>query len=259
MKHQIFNSINTKTILFISMALILTVLITVGFTMQKMTQYAETVAQEDAIRGMNGFNAKLEDLKAEALVVAGLLAENNDLARAVETKDISRLRKVLHSIFQDIKLEFLTVTDSNGIVLFRTPESDNSSANVMNHYNIQMALKNQPVAVIEKNTAGELSVIAGVPVKTEQGTVVGVISTGFQLDNPVLLDDIKKVFQTDLSLFQGDVRYNTTVIQDGKRVIGNQLDPQIASKVLNYKERFTGNSKVLGVPFITSAPAWSKR
>ena len=83
---------------------------------------------------------------------------------------------------------------------------------------------------------------AGVPVYNSQKTLVGVVSTGFRLDKEELMDAIKNTYSTDVTLFAGDVRLNTTIILDGKRVIGTKLDPAIAEKVINRKEQYIGHN-----------------
>lgn len=220
--------------------------------MYNMSRYAETVAEQDAVRGMEGLNAKLEELKDRSLQNALFLSNNPEVIQAVASKESARLFKVLESIIQDTKLDFVTVTDKNGIVLARTHESRKTGDNVSNQYNIQMALKNQPVATIEQGTMIKLAVRAGVPVKNDQGNIIGIISTGYSLDKPELLDEMKKIFHTDLTLFLGDTRFNTTIFKEGKRMVGTQLDPVIASKVLNKKERYIGSANILGIPYITA-------
>ena len=245
-------SINGKTLFFVSLALVFAVTVTVGFTTIQLSKYAETVAEQSAQRGMEGLAAKLESLKEEALQIARLLSDNPDVARAVENRDMARLSRTMDKYAKEKSVDFITVTDGNGIVLWRTHESQSKGDNISSQYHVRMALNQQPVSVIEPGADIKLAVRAGVPVIDASGKTVGVISTGYSLENPDLLDQIKRIFHTDVTLFAGNVRLNTTIFKDGSRVIGTELDPAIAAKVLHSKETYIGIAKILDIPYVTS-------
>lgn len=255
MKHQlkIFNSISTKTLFFISLALILTVLATVGFTMYNLTNYAETVALQDAVRGMEGLATQIEELKVRSYQNAQIIAENPLVIQGLESNASSvQLQQIIGGLSITKSLDFVTITNNRGIVLLRTHEPKNTGDNISKQQNVQMALKNQPIAVVEAGTAIKLSARAGIPVKNAQGNIVGVISTGYSLEKPEFLAKIKDNYDTDVTLFLGDTRFNTTIMQNGKYVIGTQLDAEIATQVLKAKQKYVGKADILGIPYLTS-------
>lgn len=67
-----------------------------------------------------------------------------------------------------------------------------------------------------------------------------------------LLDELKEQTGCEFTIFNGDQRVNTTIIQDNKRVIGTKLEEKIADKVLNQGESYIGKTKILGVSHIAS-------
>lgn len=254
MKSQwnLLKSINGKTLLIVVLALVFTVAVTVGFTTIQLSQYAETVAKQSAQRGMEGLANKLESLKEEALQIAKLLSDNPDIVRAVENRDSARLSRLLDNYANGKSVDLLTVADENGVVLLRTHEPQTKGDNISSQYHIRMALNRQPVSVVEPGADIELSVRAGVPVINNLGKTVGILSAGYSLEKPDLLDQIKQAFHTDVTLFAGNIRFNTTIIKDGNRVVGTELDPTIASKVLNSKESYVGTAEILNIPYVTS-------
>ncbi|MFH1195083.1 MAG: methyl-accepting chemotaxis protein [bacterium] len=56
----------------------------------------------------------------------------------------------------------------------------------------------------------------------------------------------------DFTIFLGDERINTTLIHDGKRLVGTKLAVPIADKVINKRENFIGEAEILSVPYVTS-------
>ncbi|MDD3169948.1 MAG: methyl-accepting chemotaxis protein, partial [Eubacteriales bacterium] len=77
-------------------------------------------------------------------------------------------------------------------------------------------------------------------------------STGYNLSNNELVDLIKTQYGTDVTVFSGDVRVSTTIIQDGERLLGTTLDPGIAEIVLNQKQDYYGEADILGMPYVTA-------
>ncbi|MDE7332055.1 MAG: cache domain-containing protein [Lachnospiraceae bacterium] len=70
-------------------------------------------------------------------------------------------------------------------------------------------------------------------------------------DATELADNIKKATDTDITIFFGDTRYMTSVIdEDGRRVIGTAAGAQVVSEVINNgKDYFAQNVDVVGKPY----------
>ncbi|HOA97537.1 MAG TPA: cache domain-containing protein [Acetivibrio saccincola] len=123
---------------------------------------------------------------------------------------------------------------------------------IINQDNVQSALKGEAFTTIEKGSLVEFAARAGVPVYGEQGRLIGVISLGYSLDNLALLDELKSIYKTELTLFLGDVRHNTTIEMDGKRILGTKLDSKIADRVLVKNEQYSGNAEILGAEYVVA-------
>lgn len=121
---------------------------------------------------------------------------------------------------------------------------------VSSQINVRDALNGSASTHIDKGTEIPLSVRTGVPI-IDNGAVIGVISTGYSLTNTEFVDGMKALTDEEFTIFLGDERVNTTIIQNGERVIGTKLDPQIADIVLNKKESYQGNATILGEKFST--------
>ncbi len=71
-------------------------------------------------------------------------------------------------------------------------------------------------------------------------------------DKTEILDRLKQITGCEFTIFNGDVREFTTIVIDGKRVVGTTLDPSIADIVLRQGKSYTGEAEILGEPHITS-------
>ncbi len=67
-----------------------------------------------------------------------------------------------------------------------------------------------------------------------------------------LLDELKERMRCEFTIFEGDTRAYTTVIQDGKRVIGTQLSSDISEIVLQQGDTYVGESSLNGDSYLCS-------
>lgn len=71
-------------------------------------------------------------------------------------------------------------------------------------------------------------------------------------DKTQLLDDLKEQLGCEFTIFQGNVREYTTIVQDGERVVGTELAENLAEIVLEQGKPYVGNAQVLGVDHLCS-------
>ncbi len=62
-----------------------------------------------------------------------------------------------------------------------------------------------------------------------------------------ILDGLKDYTGMEFTIFDGDVRAYTTIVQNGQRAVGTKLADNISSIVLGQGEPFLGNAEILGV------------
>lgn len=71
-------------------------------------------------------------------------------------------------------------------------------------------------------------------------------------DKTQMLDDLKEQLGCEFTIFQGNIREYTTIVQDGERVVGTELAENLAEIVLEQGESYVGNAQVLGVDHLCS-------
>jgi methyl-accepting chemotaxis protein len=80
--------------------------------------------------------------------------------------------------------------------------------------------------------------------------VIGAIAIGVDLSNPAVLDRLKSMYQAETSVFFGEKRLSTTIMQDGNR-IETDAAPEIVKKVIGEGENFYGVVNLTGTPHQT--------
>ena len=247
-----FNSIRTKLIVFVSLMLVVVAGATMGAVIYFFTDYSDSNAKEEAQSGVAGFHRFIEESKADMKEKAVLLAANQDVVKAVEARDTEQVLQVMSRLLKDITIDSVTISDNNGVVIARTHEPAKKGDKIINQKNVSEAIKGNVTSAVEPGVLFKLSARAGAPVRNAQGQIIGVITPGVTLTKNEVVDQVKKMYQVDTTLFLGDTREATTVTVDGKRQTGTKLDPKIAEIVLNQNKRFDGEGQILGQPYITS-------
>ncbi len=67
-----------------------------------------------------------------------------------------------------------------------------------------------------------------------------------------LLDGLKSRMDCEFTIFEGDTRAYTTVIQDGKRVVGTKLSSGLSSTILQQGQTYLGKATILDEEYLCS-------
>lgn len=220
-------------------------------TLWLFNNYAEQAARHDADKAVAGLQNQFEQLQTDAGRYASILAANPELVAAIASKDAVPIQQQLDKQLRNMPLDFVTITDSSGLVLYRSHDTKRGDS-VTNQPNVRNALKGTLGSGIEQGSAVKLAARAGAPVKTQQGQLIGVVSTGYDLSKEQYLDEVKRRYQNEVTLFLGDTRLMTTVSKDGQRLVGTKMSDAVAGVVLQNGQPFSGQADVQGSPFMTS-------
>ena len=145
--------------------------------------------------------------------------------------------------------EFITITDEKGIVVGRG-HSPKYGDDVNNQETVAAGRKGESVVGIVAGTVVPFTLRAGAPL-VHEGKVVGTVGIGISLASEAYVDRLKK--ETGLEsdhFFKGDIRAKTTLIRDGKRLIGTKLqNTAVSEAVLQRGETVSGELQLLGRPY----------
>jgi methyl-accepting chemotaxis protein len=210
--------------------------ITDGFDSQAVL---ELDARQKAVQ------SKLDALKEATLAESFLIASDLAIAQAIEKRDVEFLKKLAKNILQKTKIDFLTITDTAGIVVARG-HSDKTGDSALDQIAIQKGLKGEENVGLEEGTVVKLSVRGGAPVKLD-GKIVGAVALGENLGSNDFVDQVKRDMGVECTIFNGDTRMSTSIMREGKRAVGTKMDnPKVLETVLQKTGIFNARNAILG-------------
>jgi len=199
-----------------------------------------------------------DDQGVAAAYASELAAENSDFIEALAAcrdsagaeKGRAKLLNIAGLLARNAGVDFMTIANDKGVVVARTHELLNYGDNILNQTNIKKALEGKQYTTIESGTAVKMSVRSGTPVY-HGDTLIGVVSAGFRFDTNNLVDKVKKMCHTEATIFLGDTRISTTVMNDkGERNVGTKASEAVAKVVLGGSD-YVGRARVAGKPMYT--------
>ena len=223
-----------------------------GIASWQFSGYVNESVMADTERALKGLAEEIELLKLDSQSKGELIARNPAIVAAIAANDSPKALDLAAPLVKEGKLDFLTITDARGVVLARVHEPSKKGDSVMNQANVLSALKGSAAAYVEPGTVVKLSARAGVPVRDASGSVIGVVSGGYRVDKSEFIDRVKRLYGADATIFLGDVRVMTTIVNQGQRAVGTKLDPAITKIVLSEGKNFQGQATILGQPYLTA-------
>jgi methyl-accepting chemotaxis protein len=196
--------------------------------------------------------ANIDGLKEKVKGTAASYAARPDVVAALDKKDTAYLQNIAKTLMINEGMGFVTIADKDGNVVARG-HSDKTGDSVINQINVKKALAGEISVGIESGTVVKLSLRAGAPVKIDS-RIVGIITPGIDLpkDN-LFVDDIKKRFDVECTIFDQDERVSTTLQREGKRLVGTKMDnPKVIETVLRNGQNFLNKNRIQGEDYNTA-------
>ncbi|HWR41026.1 MAG TPA: cache domain-containing protein [Patescibacteria group bacterium] len=211
----------------------------------------EQEQQRAALQGVNGLNNIIEEYKKDAANYATIFSKIPDIAQSVETQDTEALMPLLVSLEKDSGLDFIAVTDASGVVLLRTHTLQKGD-NIVQQVNVQSALDGVTNASLGPDPAIRLAIQAGAPLRNDRGNIVGVVLVGYDAAKDKIVNRVKKLFNTEATLFLGDERVSTTILKENQRAVGTKLNDVVLAKVLGEGQTYVGRAEILETEYMTA-------
>lgn len=239
-------------LIFISVALFLSALVTLAFSTILIYQITEQT-KENLLIDARVLDLSIQSLQEESLAKAALIAKSEELASAVIATDFTRLAEISEVYLETHKLGFLTVVDSEGSVLVRAHALSRRDDTLLGERAVEEALRGESYVTIEDSPVERLSIRAASPI-IKNKKIVGAVVTGYPLDN-ALVDGIKRVTGLEMFVYHASTSVAATALaSDGRtRLTGITLEnPDVEERVLDKGEGITSQVTFYGQPFLAS-------
>lgn len=247
-----FINLTSKLIVCFIVVILLILSATMGPTLYLFSEAMRNSNEDRALQGAEGLKNIITLYEQDALHHGSLFIKREALVTAIEEKNAAQILKIMQPIMKDINLDFATITDDQGRVITRTHAPSQKDKQVSPLGTIRKALQGESITGVESKEEMKMAILAGIPVENIQGKIVGAISLGYNLESNKIVDQVKLMFDTDATIFLGNTRLSTTIINDQQRIVGTKLSQEIDQRVLGEGQTYFGQSKIIGEEYVTA-------
>ena len=249
---RLVNKIGFKLAAIFSLAIIIVGIFAILFMASENGRVVKNINTEHSISALKTLDTLVADYKADVSWAAQSVAEDEDVHAAMTLGDAAAVKTAaVHALSHlGYQIDFAIITNANGKVLART-HSD-TAGDTVREFGIGEALSGKVITDVDYSDEMNISAYSTTQIKSAGGSVIGAVSIGLSLSHIDFVDKLKAMTGNDFTVFVGDVRSSTTVMQNGQRIIGTKLDSRIAGIVINQKQAYTGEAEILGAPYATA-------
>ena len=221
------------------------------YSSSRFISYSESVIIEELELNTNSLKSHLNLYEYQSRASAIIEASEINIISAVRNRDTDLINNALNRALENTNVNYFMVTDTKGIVIARTDEPDNVGDSILYQDNIRDALNGKVATYFEEGSIDKVSVRTGAPIYDTDGTIIGAISAGVRFDSDNFVDELKRLYGTEATIFLGDTRVATTIIDNGQRAVGTKLNPVVAEIVLDGRQEYFGDADILGKQYKT--------
>ena len=196
---------------------------------------------------VDGEIKKIQDLYIDS---SRLMADNVALSEAIVKKDDKTISLLLKHNMKTSGAQFITLADKDGKVIMRSHSSKRGDS-ITNQSVFRHAIQGQSCVNIERGTAIKFSLRAASPIYHDN-KIIAAIVIGEALDTNRFVDNVKKITGLEMTIFEGNTRISTTLLNNGQRAIGTKLsNEKVLDAVLMRGETLTSNAILFDRPYKT--------
>ncbi|MBQ7586201.1 MAG: cache domain-containing protein, partial [Desulfovibrionaceae bacterium] len=215
-----------------------------------MSQGFEQDANKNLMTMHKIVDGEIQKLKNLYIDTSRLMGDNKALIEAIKENDLDTIKNLLVTGMNRINAQFITLADGTGKVIMRSHASKRGDS-VTNQAVVQHALRGESCVNIEKGTAVKFSLRAASPVRDGE-KIIGILIVGEALDTNRFVDNIKKYTGLEMTIFEGNTRISTTLLENDRRAVGTRLtNEKILDRVLARGETVELNATLFKKPYKT--------
>ncbi len=237
----------TKEILRISVViLILTIAVISTYTLYNLNRMVLQVSFEKAETSSKLVEAEFKTMKKTIEEYIREAAKSQELISSVQNRSTSSIEAYIDDLKNNSSsISNITVADANGKIIASTDSSINAGKDISSIPIIKAAMGGNYGSDIGKSVSDYFSVNAVYPIYSDS-SISGVITADYDIEQADFIDDLKANINNEITIFENDVRVNTTVVEEGQRITGTKLESDISDVVIKNKQTYKGKNVVLG-------------
>ena len=207
----------------------------------------------DAVNlSFKGIDRLLQQDVARTLSAVQIAAASSDLTQSAAGGPSAALTARLDAVVRLSGTDYACMIDPAGTVLAQAGSAPAAQSRATSAA-VRQAIEGRAAAGFEVPELGRFEFRAAAPVMAD-GKLRGVLILGTVLDGRAeLVDEVKRLYGVECTLFAGDTRAATTIVRDGKRFTGTKMDnPAVLSTVLAQGQPFFNRNLIGGLEYDTA-------
>ena len=244
-------SFRAKVVLMIILAMVAVstgTVVSVGFEMQRILTEKN---KSDIASIKKIIDSRVDKVLREIKGFSVLISKDATLIKGLENDDTAALQEYGKDIITKMKLDFITLVNSEGQVVARGHSAKHGDSQ-KKKFIVQQAMDGNIAVGIARGNLIKFSFRAAAPVYDGE-KILGVVLLGYNLSSLPFVDGIKKDMGVECTVFDHDTRVATTITdKSGKRFLDSTLGNRaILQSVLDKGLPYEGENELLGAMFDT--------
>lgn len=233
------SKIGKKIITLAVASTLITVILTLVASVLSFSTYNDAVLIQSAKTGVSVLKNDMQNETLRLENIYNIWEANGSLPTAVKSTDTSAISEAWDS-YKSTENDFCLITNASGAEVWKSPNYslssfDSSSARSGAVKSGLLSDKNVP-----------LYLFCSAPIKSGN-EIIGACVVGLDLSEDEWLENVKSQTATEVTLFYGNTRYSTTVVNaDGSRAVGTTMTSSVEDSVIRNKQIYTGQAAILG-------------
>ena len=232
-----FKKLGMQIVVITVAAIIAVIAIMLTVTLISFSGYNNSILEEKAKIGETALEGAVEDELSTLKLYERIFSEENSFNDAVAKNDLAAMTAVYNENLGSHTELFGGVADESGNLIFKSEKFP------LDQFDFSPVAKGQSINGIVKS--GERLAIISSSQKTVEGKNYAYI-VGFLMSSQSYLDDCKKASDCDVTIFNGNKRFGTTL---GADMIGTAMAENIEKVVIAGQQDFSGEAMIKGKQF----------
>ncbi len=191
---------------------------------------------------------EFDKIQTKASSTISNLSDDSSIQNLVNTKKQDGVSGTVEAFINQHGAAYVMIADNDNNILYTT---DSSIDIKTDKSGITDKIKSgNYVGDYGSNNKYKFVYESAMPVKIN-GKAYGYVLIAYDLTDEKIVDTIKGDTNDHVTIFKDNVRVNTTIKKDGKRIINTKMDPKVEQKVLKEGKNFTKRIKISGESYYT--------
>lgn len=231
--------IGKKIVLLAVIAIFVTVALTLTTSMITFSNYNDDVLVKLAESGVATLKGNIVNQEDRLKSIYEVWQAGGGLSSAAMSKDTNALTTAW-SGHKETEGDFCLVFDASGNEIWRSSNCNLST------FNTSYAMGGKVSSGVLSDSNVSLYAFCSAPIKNGN-EIVGTCVVGLDLSETTWLDEVKEESETEVTVFAGNTRYSTTVLNsDGTRAVGTTMSAEVEKAVIQNEQSYKGQAQILG-------------